>query len=130
ALLDLDVGGGDAQLLGQDLGVGGLVPLPLRLGPEPRDRLAGGMDPDLAAVEHLEPEDVEVLGRPVADDLGEARDPDAHELAAPALVRLLASQLRVADALHGLAERPRVVAAVVLPAERRLVRELLRLDEV
>ena len=47
-----------------------------------------------------------------------------------ALLGLLLAQLGVADHVHRLLQRRRVVAAVVLPAERRLVRELLRLDEV
>ncbi len=71
-----------------------------------------------------------MLGRAGADDLGEARDADAHQLAARALLGLLVPQLGVADRVHGLVQGARVVAAVVLPAERRLVRELLRLDEV
>ena len=130
ALLDLDVLGRDAELLGQDLSVGGLVPLALRLGAEASDGLAGGVDPDLAAVEHLEAQDVEVLGRAGAHDLGEARDADAHQLSSLTLLGLLAPQIGVADRVHGLAQGACVVAAVVLPAERRLVGELLRLDEV
>jgi len=65
-----------------------------------------------------------------ADDLGEARDADAHQLPSLALLRLLAPQIGVADRVHGLVQGARIVAAVVLPAERRLVGELLRLDEV
>ncbi len=71
-----------------------------------------------------------MLGRAGADDLGEARDADAHQLPALALLGLLAPQVGVADRVHGLVQGARVVAAVVLPAERRLVGELLRLDEV
>src|SRR5262245_42892341 len=89
ALLDLDVRGGDAELLGEDLRLGRLVPLPLRLRPETGDGLAGRMNADLAAVEHLEPEDVEVLGGAGAHDLREARDADAHQLAPLPLLRLL-----------------------------------------
>jgi hypothetical protein len=47
------------------------------------------MHADLARVEHLEAEDVEVLRRSGADDLGEARDADAHELAVLAFLLLL-----------------------------------------
>src|SRR5262249_13135218 len=61
ALLDLDVLCGNTQLLGQDLRVRRLVALALRLCTEARDGLAGGVDTDLAAVEHLETEDIEVL---------------------------------------------------------------------
>src|SRR5262249_57217276 len=107
-----------------------LVPLPLRLRPEAGDGLARGVDADLAAVEHLETEDVEVLGGAGAHDLREARDADAHQLAPLPLLRLLAAELGVADGVHGLPEGGAVVAAVVLPPERRLVGELLRLDEV
>ena len=57
--------------------------LALRLGAEAGGRLAGGMDPDLARVEHLEPEDVEGPGRPGADDLREAGDADAHQPTPP-----------------------------------------------
>src|SRR5262249_51860981 len=114
----------------QDLSVRRLVALALRLRPEARDRLARRVDADLTGIEHLEAEDVEVLAGPGADDLGEARDTDAHQLAALALLRLLTLQLGIADAIHRLLERRTVVAAVVFPPERRPVRELLRLDEV
>ena len=71
------------------------------------------------------------LDGPAPDDLGEARDADAHQLAPRALLRLLPPQLGVADLVHApSAARRAVVAAVVLPAERRLVGKLLRLDEV
>ena len=123
--------GGNAQLLGQDLRVRRLVPLALRLGAEARDRLAGRVNADLAAVEHLDAEDVEVLRRAGADDLGEARDADAHQLAALRASRpARAAARRSRSCSMAISQRARVVAAVVLPAERRLVRELLRLDEV
>ena len=67
---------------------------------------------------------------PGADDLGERRDADAHQLAALALLDLLPPQPVVVDELHRLLEGRRVVARVVLPAGRRLVRELVGLDEV
>ncbi len=67
---------------------------------------------------------------PGPDDLGERADADAHELAALALLGLLLAQVVVADRLEGQLEGARIVARVVLPAGRRLVRELLGLDEV
>ena len=67
---------------------------------------------------------------PGADDLGERADADAHQLAALALLGLLLSEAGVVDRVHRLLERRRVVARVVRPAGRRLVRELLGLDEV
>src|SRR5262249_25521056 len=113
AFFDLDVGGGDAKLLGEDLRARGLVTLALRLRAEGCDRLVGRVHADLARVEHLEAENVEVLGRTRADDLREARDADAHELPALALLGLLATQLRVADRVHRLLQRALVIAAVV-----------------
>ena len=71
-----------------------------------------------------------MLGRAGADDLGEARDADAHELALGALLDLLPPQAGVVDHVHGLLQRAPIVPAVVLPAQRRLVGELLGLDEV
>src|SRR5262249_24760020 len=127
---DLDVLRGDAELLGQDLRIRGLVALALRLRAEAGNGLARGMHADSAAVEHFQPEDVEVLRGARAHDLGKARNADAHQLAALALLGLLAPQLRIADRVHRLLQGAAVVAAVVLPAQRRLVGELLGLDEV
>ncbi len=70
------------------------------------------------------------MRRPGPDDLGEGADADAHELAAFALLGLLLAQPGVVDHVHGLLERRGVVARVVLPAGRRLVRELVLADEV
>ena len=61
-----------------------------------------------------------------ADDLGEAADADAHELATGALLGLLLAQVVVADHVERLLEGTRVVARVVLPAGRRLVRASAR----
>ena len=44
---------------------------------------------DLARVEHLQAEDVELMRRPGPDDLGERADADAHQLAPLALLGLL-----------------------------------------
>ena len=94
------------------------------------------MDPDLARIEHAEAEDVAVLDRARADDLGEERQAHAQQAAGLAPVErrpvllLLLAQLGVADRVERLVQRRVVVAAVVLPAHRRGVRELLLLDEV
>jgi hypothetical protein len=74
----LDVLGLDPELLRHDLGERRLVPLALRLRADLQDRLAGGVHAELGSVVHLDPEDVVVLVRAGADDLGEARqaDPD------------------------------------------------------
>ena len=47
-------------------------PWPWVWTPMPGEDLAGRVDPDLARIEHLEAEDVEVVRRPGPDDLGEA----------------------------------------------------------
>ena len=73
---------------------------------------------------------------PGADDLGEERDADAHDVAGlaalerRALRRLLLAQLGVFRALHRLLHGGVIVAGIVFPAQRRVIRELLRLDEV
>ena len=95
-----------------------------------------GMDPDLARIEHPEPEDVAVLDRSGPYNLGEERDPDAHQGAGLAARERLASgpllrpERLVVDRREGLLHRRVVVARVVLPAERRRVGELLAPDEV
>ena len=106
------------------------MPLSLRLRAEARDRLPGRVDADLAGVEHLDAQDVEVLRRSGAHDFGERGDAETHEFAAGALLLLLPAEVGVADQVHGLGERRLVVPAVVVPAERRAVRELFRLHEV
>jgi hypothetical protein len=94
------------------------------------------MNPDFRTVEHGDTENVAVLGRAGTDDLGEERDADAHDLAGFAALEgfllglLFLAQLAVADGVHRLLHGGVIVAAVVFPAKRRLVRELLRLDEV
>src|SRR5688500_20312410 len=88
------------------------------------------MHANLGAVEHLEAEDVEMFRWTSADDLGEAADADAHQLTARAFLRLLLAQLRVANLVHRQLQCGRVISAIVFPTERRLVRELLRLDEI
>src|SRR5262249_41683650 len=130
AFLHLHVRGGNTELLGDNLRIGGLVALALALRAEARDRLAGRVDADLGRVEHLEAENIEVPGGPGADYLGEAADADAHQLTALAFFRLLAPQRIVADEIHRLLQRRRVVPAVVFPAEHRVIGELLVLDEI
>ena len=70
------------------------------------------------------------LRGPAPDRLGEERHPDAHQLAALALLLLLGAQRVVADHVHGLAHGRLVVARVVHPAGLGLVRKLVRLQQV
>ena len=98
--------------------------------PEARDRAARRVDADVAAVEERNPEDVADLVRPRADDLGEGRDADAHQLALRALLRLLAAKPLVVDRLQHLLQCRVIVSAIERPAERRRIRKLLGLDEV
>src|SRR5262249_40613964 len=117
AFFDLNISHRDPQLLGEDLSVGRLVPLPLRFRPEARNNLARGMDRDLATIEHLDAQDIEVLGRTSPDDLREARNTYAHQLAPLPLFGLFPSQCGVADLVHGEIEGTTIVAAVVFPTE-------------
>src|SRR5581483_7645063 len=81
-------------------------------------------------------EDIAVLRWAGADDLGEERDAEPHDLpglAAPergALVRLLLAQIRVVRTLQHLAHCGVVVTGIVFPAERGMIRELLAPDKI
>jgi hypothetical protein len=79
---DFHVLGGDAELLGDDLGEGGLVPLALGLHRDPQDRGPRRVDAQFHPVRHAEPQDVHVLAWTRADGLGEEADTDAHEVTA------------------------------------------------
>ena len=105
ALLDLDVGRRNAELLGDDLRVGGLVPLPLALRAK-RASPSRRVHADLGRVEHLEAQDIEILRRPGADDLGEAADADAHQLATFALLNLFCTKCLLVHYLHRLSAPP------------------------
>ena len=132
ALLDHDVVGGQAKLGGDDLGIGRLVTLALRLGAEPADAAAGRMNADFRGIEHGDAENVAGARRAGADDLGEEGDADAHQLAGLAalegfaLCLLLVAQLLVVDRLHRLVHGGLIVAGIVLPAERATCRGIAR----
>src|SRR6185312_13244102 len=113
AVFDLDVAHREAELLGDDLGERRLVPLALRLDADPGEDLTGRVYTDLAGIEHLQPEDVEVVRWARANDLGKAADADAHELATGTLFGLLLAQVVVADQVERLLERTAVVTRVV-----------------
>ena len=97
ALLDDDVLGRDAELVGDDLGPGGLVSLPLGLGAGAEDRLAGHVHPQLGGVEHLDAEDVVLAAVARPERLGHRRDPDAEQPAASLGLLLLPLEVVVAD---------------------------------
>ncbi len=124
-MADFDVLGRDAELLGDDLRERRLVALPLRLAADADHRLARRVHAQVGAVVHRQPEDVHVLARARADAFGEEGHSDAHQLAAGALLRLLAAQILVAGDLHRHAHRLGVVPGVVRPTGGGLVRELL-----
>ena len=130
AVLDGDVRVRDAELVRHDLRERRLVPLTLRLDAELEHALAGRVDTELCRVDHRKTRDVADLRHAGTDDLGERREADAHDLALGALLGLLLAELVVADQIERDVQRLLVVARVVLPAHRALVRELLRLDEV
>ena len=130
AFLHNDIGFGDSQFLGQDLGEGGFVALALGFDPEPGHHRAGGMDANFCPVIHGEAQDIELLAGARPHDLGEAGNTDAHQLAAAPFFGLLLAQLLVANGFQGDIHRLLVIPAVVFPARRGLVGELFRLDEV
>src|SRR5206468_7008770 len=119
-----------AKLLRHDLGEGRLVSLPLAADPELEDRFPGRMDAQLRGVEHPQPGDVVVLAGAGADHLGKAGDADPHQLTLLAFLRLLLAEVLVADLLERQPQRLLVLAAVILEPGRRLVGELVGLDEV
>src|SRR6185503_13548644 len=82
AFFDFDVFSRDAQFLGNDLSVSGFMPLPLRLGPKARDRLARWMDADFTGAEHFQSEDIEVFRGTTANNLSERRNANTHEFTA------------------------------------------------
>src|SRR5713101_8998240 len=88
------------------------------------------MDADFATIEHLDAQDIEVLGRTGPDDLSEARNPNAHQLAPLPLFGLFPSQFGVADLVHGEIEGRTIVAAVVFPTESGGVGKTFGLDEI
>ena len=110
--------------------------LALALGADPGDARAGRMQADFAGIEHRNAQDVAILRRSGADDLGEERHAEAHDLAGLAalegrtLRRLLLAQAGIVDRLHHLAHGGVVVAGIVFPPERRVIRKLHRLDEI
>src|SRR6185369_2272705 len=118
-----------SELFGDDLRVSCFVTLPLRLRSETRNHFAGWMNTNLRTVKHLEPENVEMLRWTSADNLRETADANAHQLTARAFLGLLFLEFGVSDAVHRELQGSRVVAAVIFPIERRLIRKLLRLDE-
>src|SRR5215472_12682415 len=71
---------------------------------------------------HAEAQNVAILDRAGADDLGKEADPDTHQFAGLAagegfaVAALLVAQSRVIDGGQGLVERGQVVTTVVFPA--------------
>src|SRR5712671_5484798 len=103
---------------------------------EPGDGTAGRMNADFTGIEHAEAENVAILDGPGTNDLREEADADPHQLArfgtgeGFAVALLLHAQAGVIDGLQDLVERGVVIAAVIFPAQRRMIRELLFADQV
>ncbi len=106
------------------------MPLPLGLGAGADDARSSGVNANLGAVEHLDAENVEVLRRPGADDLGEGGEADSHQLALRSFLGLLLQKRLIADLLERHVERAVVVTAVVGEPECRGIRELILPHEV
>src|SRR5260370_40584451 len=75
--------------------------LTLRLHANARQDLTRGVHPNLAAIKHLDTSYIEVFARARADDLGEARDADAHQFTPCPSLCLLAAHPLVVYILHG-----------------------------
>src|SRR2546421_706833 len=100
-MLDINIVGGHTQLSSDDLSKGCLVSLTLRLYTDTRKSLAGRMDANFAAIEHLNACNVEVFARASAHNLGKGRDANAHQFATRTLLSLLPTQPFIVHVLHG-----------------------------
>ena len=136
AFLKGDVLGRNADLGRQDLREGRGVALTLRDGAEAGDGRACRVDANLAAVEHAEPENIAVLDRTGPDDLGEVAEANAEKRTGLAALEgfdtlgLLLAEILVTDCFQGLFPTGVVITGIIFPAESRLIRELVLLDEV
>jgi hypothetical protein len=94
------------------------------------------MDADLGRIEHANTKDIAMTGGPGADDLGEEGHANAHQFACLAalegllLCLLFGPQGWIIHSIHHLLHGGMIVAAVIFPAERRVIWELLGFDEV
>src|SRR5579863_1877263 len=104
--------------------------LALALGSHAANRLTRGMHANLSAIEHLDPSDIEGMRRARAYDLHKGGDANAHQLALLAFLLLLFSKLVVTNHVQRFFHIGLVVATIVAPAQRRLVRESRRLNKV
>src|SRR5262245_42264177 len=104
--------------------------LSLRLGAKASQHFASRMHANLGAVKHLDTEDIEMFGWTSTYDLGETADANAHQFTTSTFLSLFFAEGVIADPFHRQLQGAGVVAAVVLPVQRRLVRKLLRLNEV
>ena len=102
----------------------------LVLYPNTRQRFAGRMNADLAAIEHLDAHNIEMLARTSADNLRKGGDADAHEFTACPLFCLFAAQSFVAYILHCQPQRTFIVATIVGPVQSGAIWEGFRLNKV
>ena len=129
-MLDVDIVRRHAQFSPNDLRERCLVPLSLRLHADTRDRLAGRVHANFAAIEHLDTRDIEMLAGTSADDLSEGGMPMPISSPRARFSDLLASQSLVVHVLHRQSESPFIVAAVIRPVESRTIGERFRFDEI
>ena len=136
ALFDHNIISRNTQFGGNDLRICGFVALALALGAHAGNNRTCGVDADFGRVEHGNTQDIAILRRASTDDFSKEGNADAHNVAGfaaqegSAFCRLFLTQFRVTDGVHRLFHRCVVVAAVIFPAKRRMVWELLSLDEV
>ena len=89
-----------------------------------------GVYAKLRRVEHLQPDYVVVLTMACPDNLGETRHSDPDKTALLAGLVLLSLDVGVPDHVHGLAHCGLVVTGVVYETGRRMIWELIGLDEI
>src|SRR5260221_430047 len=130
SMLDIDIVRRHPEFCGDDLRKGRFMSLPLRLHADAGENLAGGMDANLAAIEHLNACNVEMFVGASAHDLRKGGDADAHQFTTRTLFGLLAAQPLVVYILHGQPECSFIVATIKCPVQGRTIGEGFGLDEV
>ena len=122
------------EAIGRDHRPAGLVALTVRTGPGDHLHLAGREEPHRgvlpAAGAEVELAEEPARREPAHLDVGRDADAQVVRVAALAARRLLAPEVVVPDHLERAGERGFVVPAVVQQPGARLVRELVRWDEV
>src|SRR5438874_9510448 len=92
--------------------------------------LAGGMNANLTAIEHLNTSNIEMFPRTSTDDLGKGRDTNTHQFASGTLLCLLTAEFLIAYILHCQPQRTFIIATIVGPVQSGAIWEGFGLNEV